>query len=321
MPDNILRFLKGKKDYISGEEISSALGITRAAVWKKIRLLRSKGFIIAASPSKGYRLVSSPDLSIDEIRANVVGSFWRQVLFYEQLESTNETATALSVDKDIEGGVVILTDAQSRGKGRLGRTWVSPPGANIYMSIILKPELSPKDSTLLTLLAAVASATALRKASGLAVSIKWPNDLMIADKKAGGILTEVRFEPDKIKVAVIGIGINVNIEKKDFPDEIKNIATSLKEETGQAYARSNIIVLLLKEIEAWYKLLMKKGRGPLLEEWNELSCTIGKRVTVSSSKEVFAGKAEGIDEEGLLMIRLQSGVLKKVTAGDVTILK
>lgn len=321
MPDNILRFLKGKKDYISGQEISSALGITRAAVWKKIRLLRSKGFIIAASPSKGYRLVSSPDLSIDEIRANVVGSFWRQVLFYEQLESTNETATSLSVDKDIEGGVVILTDAQSRGKGRLGRAWVSPPGSNIYMSIILKPELSPKDSTLLTLLAAVASATALRKASGLAISIKWPNDLMIADKKTGGILTEVRFEPDKIKVAVIGIGINVNIEKKDFPDEIKNIATSLKEETGQSYARSNIIVLLLKEIEAWYKLLMKKGRGPLLEEWNELSSTIGKRVTVSSGKEVFAGKAEGIDEEGLLIIRLQSGALKKVSAGDVTILK
>lgn len=321
MPENILRLLKGKEDYVSGQEISSELGITRAAVWKKIRTLRNKGFIILASPSKGYKLIQSPDLSIDEIKANVRGAFWKQILFYESVGSTNETATSLSVDNDIEAGTVILSDAQHKGRGRLGREWISPPGVNIYMSIILKPELAPKDSTLLTLLAAVACASALRKTSGLEISIKWPNDLMFFEKKMGGILTEVRFEPDKIKVAVIGIGINVNIESRDFPDGIKTIASSLKAETGIFYSRSKIIILLLEEFEAWYKTLIEKGRGPLLKKWKELSSTIGKQVRVSAGKAVFSGRAEGIDEEGLLIIKMQSGLLRKINAGDVTILK
>ena len=321
MPENILRLLKGKKDYVSGQEISSELGITRAAVWKKIRTLRNKGFLIIAAPSKGYKLIKSPDLSVDEIKAHVLGGFWKQVLFYERVDSTNETATTLSVDSDSEAGTVILADSQNNGRGRLGREWVSPPSVNIYMSIILKPEMAPKDSTLLTILAAVACTCALRKASGLEISIKWPNDLMMLEKKIGGILTEVRFEPDRIKVAVIGMGINVNIKNKDFPSGIRQIATSLKEETGVYYSRTKIIMLLLEEFETWYKILGGKGRGPLLEKWKELSSTIGKKVNVSAGKEVFSGRAEGIDEEGLLIIKMQSGLLRKINAGDVTILK
>src|SRR3990172_12206045 len=209
MPQRIIRLLGGKDEFVSGEKISSELGITRTAVWKKIKLIRKDGFIIKAVPSRGYKLIKTPDLSTDDILAHVKGVFWKDVVFYHTVDSTNETASALSLRSDIQSGTVIVADAQTKGRGRLGRTWVSPPGMNIYMSIILRPEIRPGDATLLTVLAAVACANALREQSGLHVSLKWPNDLVVSDKKTGGILTEVRSDPDRIHVAIIGLGITV----------------------------------------------------------------------------------------------------------------
>lgn len=321
MLQEIIRLLKGGDGYVSGEKISAALGLTRAAVWKKIETLRQKGFVIEALPSRGYRLLRSPDLSVEEVLSGVKGEFWKYVRFYDTVGSTNELAASLSASKDLAPGTVIIADAQEKGKGRLGRRWLSPPGVNIYMSVILRPEMGPRDVTLLTLLSAVACAAAIRGESGIQASIKWPNDLMVSGKKIGGILTEVKTDPDRINLAIIGIGLNVNIEAAGFPKEIRDLATSLKAETGRRFPRSRIIVRILREMEYWFDVLETDGRKPLLAEWRRLSSTLGREVRVAAAGETIRGTAEEIDDEGMLIVRLASGVKKRISVGDVTVLR
>ncbi|MBI5639211.1 MAG: biotin--[acetyl-CoA-carboxylase] ligase, partial [Nitrospirae bacterium] len=183
---DILRSLAGQNDYVSGEKISADLGITRAAVWKQIKALRGKGFVIKAIPSRGYKILRYPDLSPDYILSRVYGDFWKDLFFYKSVDSTNEAAARLEVSGRVVSGTVIIADMQEKGRGRLGRQWISPPGSNIYMSIVLKPEIQPKDAPLLTMLTAVTCAQAITNVSKLNVSIKWPNDLLVAGKKIGG---------------------------------------------------------------------------------------------------------------------------------------
>ena len=251
----------------------------------------------------------------------MAGDFWKEVLFYRTVDSTNELASSLSSQKKTESGTVIIADMQSKGRGRLGRKWISPPGVNIYMSVILKPEMEPRDATLLTILSAVACTVAIRAGSGVPVSIKWPNDLVVSGKKIGGILTEVKTGLNKINTAIIGIGLNVNLEPSEFPDEIKALATSLKAESGKHHARGKIIISILKEIEFWFYILKREGRVPLLEEWRRLSSTLGKEVVVTIGEDTVRGMAEDIDDEGLLILGLPSGLKKKISAGDISILR
>ncbi len=265
--------------------------------------------------------MKSSNLSVDDIAAQVKGGFWKGIFFYESVDSTNTLAAMLSEKSGLASGTVIISDEQVKGRGRLGRAWISPPGVNIYMSIVLRPGIPPRDGTLLTVAAALACALALRDKSGLRVSIKWPNDLTVSGKKIGGILTEVRSDPDTINLAIIGIGINVNIVERDFPDDIRTIATSLRAETGAYYRRSDIIIMILKELEYWYKTLKGEGRRTLLEEWKRLSSTIGKDVRVVAEGETFSGVAEDVDDEGFLLLRLPSGSVKRVSAGDLTVLR
>ena len=190
------------------------------------------------------------------------------------------------------------------------------------MSVILRPELEPKDATLLTIMTAVSCAKGVMKSTGLKAEIKWPNDLMISNKKLGGILTEMKSDPDGIVFAVIGIGINVNSKtKKDFPPDIQGIATSIKEELGKIQSRTFIIAEILKELEHWYKVLLTEGRKPLFDEWKRLSSTLGRKVRVTAGDNVFTGVAEDIDKGGMLILRLPSGMLKKISSGDVTMLR
>jgi len=337
MLDEIIRILKGKGAFVSGEDMSQKLHVTRAAIWKKIRALRDKGYKIQASTAKGYKLVKIPDFSIEELRAlitplyppspkvggeNFIG---REIVFLESIDSTNTFAMELA-EKGSLHGTVVISNSQLKGKGRLGRTWVSPPKANIYMSVILRPEIEPEDATLLTIMAAVACAQAIRNITGLKVKIKWPNDLMVSDKKLGGILTEMKSDPDRIIFAVIGIGINVNIRPRDFPPDLRPIATSIKEELDKIQSRTFIIAGILKELEQRYKSLIKNGRRPLLEEWKRLSSTLGRKVKVITGGKTFTGVAEDIDDKGMLILnliyeRLPSGVMKKISAGDLTMLR
>lgn len=318
---DIIRMFKEKDDYVSGEEMSRALGITRAGIWKRIEELRNKGYKIQASAAKGYKLVKSPEFSLEELEMLVQGDIGREIIFFKTIGSTNTAALELA-EKGAPHGTVVIADRQAKGKGRLGRTWVSPPGSNIYMSVILRPEIEPKDATLLTIMTAVSCAKGVMKSTGLKAEIKWPNDLMISNKKLGGILTEMKSDPDGIVFAVIGIGINVNSKTtKDFPPDIQGIATSIREELGKIQSRTFIIAEILKETEHWYKVLLTEGRKPLFDEWKRLSSTLGRKVKVTAGDNVFTGVAEDIDKGGMLILRLPSGMLKKISSGDLTMMR
>ncbi len=267
----------------------------------------------------GY--IKNRDLSPDDIRAKLLSAFWRKIICYGAVDSTNTLAVELSAQYP-DSEIAIVADSQTQGRGRLGRIWVSPPGCNIYMSAVLRAELAIEDATLLTVAAAVACACALRSKSGLNVNIKWPNDLMVCGKKIGGILAEFKSGRGGIdKVAVIGIGVNVNARRMDFPEELKSTATSVREETGEYFERSAIIAEILNELEKWYRILLSEGRLPLLKAWKGLSSTIGNKVRVTMGTDFLSGFAEDIDEQGRLLLKLASGERKTISAGDVTELR
>lgn len=258
-------------------------------------------------------------MKIAEIKSRLRGDVGRGIFFFETIGSTNTVASEIAA-KSVEGAVV-LADTQSKGKGRLGRVWVSPSGVNIYMSIILKPDIRPRDATLITIMSSVACANALRKVTGLNVTIKWPNDLIIQKKKLCGILTKLKTERNKIIFAVAGIGINVNADINEFPEDVKSIATSLKNETGIVYSRTEIVAETLNEIDRWYKTLKVMDRDALLSEWKRLSSTIGREVMVVTGQGTLTGLALDLDSEGMLMIKLTSGEVKRISSGDVTIVR
>lgn len=318
--NDVLSTLRDRTDYVSGADIASGLGITRAAVWKQIAKLRDSGYIIEASPAKGYRLSATPEYSIEEVRAGLGPlKFFEpeNILFFKSLPSTNSTAAELAAREEIDG-LIVVADNQTAGRGRLTRTWVSPAGANIYMSAALRPDMPPKDATILTLLAGVATASALREHTSLDIRLKWPNDLLVGSKKLGGILTEMRAIPDRIQFAVIGIGINVNARIAYMPVDIRTLATSIVDETGATCSRSIILSALIKSLDAWLTILGTHGKMPIITEWRRLSCTIGKTVSVLQGDMTVRGLAEDVDDEGFLLVRQSDGTLSSVYAGDVS---
>lgn len=255
----------------------------------------------------------------DDIKSKLKGSIGREIFFYEKVGSTNSVASSLA--EQVAEGAVFLADTQEKGRGRLGRVWLSPPGGNIYMSIILRPQIETKDATLITIMAAVASANAMRKTTGLNISIKWPNDLMCHERKIGGILSELKTDQKGILFSVIGIGINVNTDTDSFPEDVREIATSVKKETGRLFSREEIVAEILNEINNWYMILKSMKREVLLAEWQRLTSTLGKEVIVVIGQETYKGFAETIDDEGMLILRLPSGEMKRIHSGDVTVLR
>jgi BirA family biotin operon repressor/biotin-[acetyl-CoA-carboxylase] ligase len=329
MFEGIIRMFREKDGFVSGEEMSRRLGITRAAIWKKIKALRERGYVIEGSTAKGYRLIKTPEFSVEELKTLVKGDFGKEIIFHESLDSTNTLATGLA-DKGIPHGTIVIANHQLKGKGRFGRTWFSPPQGNIYMSVIVRPEIEPKDATLLTIMSAISCARAVRNSTGIEVKIKWPNDLMVSERKLGGILTEMKSDQDRIVFAVIGIGINVNAHLDAFPVDIRAVATSVIEELREGkgikgyspgISRTLIIAAILNELERWFKVLIKGGRIQLIKEWKKLSSTLGRKVKVISGKDAVSGIAEDIDDEGMLILRLPSGGLKKISTGDVIMLR
>ena len=272
---------------------------------------------------KNNGIIESHDLSIEEIKNSLSGSMCavgKKIIFLETVDSTNTHAMELA-GKGCEEGTVVIADAQTGGKGRLGRKWLSPAGKNIYMSIVLRPHIPPRNAAILTLMSAVSCATAIKKCSSIPVTIKWPNDLMVAGKKIGGILTEIKADMDRISYAVIGIGINVNLNPMDMPAEIGSTMTSIKHHSGDVYPRTEIAVEILKETDRWYSILLNTGKKTIADEWMLLSSGIGRTVKVTVGDTVFTGVAESIDEEGMLMLRLPDNSIKKINSGDVAILR
>jgi BirA family biotin operon repressor/biotin-[acetyl-CoA-carboxylase] ligase len=316
----ILEMLRQQKVHLSGAEMSKTLGISRNAVWKHIKSLRREGYHIEAKPASGYRLIAVPAHPTPwEIQAGLdTEQIGKKIYAVPQAASTNEVAFRLALN-GAEEGAVVLAESQTKGKGRMGRQWESPAGLNIYLSIILRPRIVPGKAPLITLMAAVACAEAIDEVTGLTPAIKWPNDLLIARKKLGGILTEADMELDRINFVVVGIGINVNMTRTSFPPSIKDTATSLQEALGREISRIALIQAMLRRLEHWYKRL-GQGRGEeIRRRWKELALVQGREIEVTSLGEVVRGTAVDIDEDGALLVQTDNNTIKRVVAGDVTL--
>lgn len=242
----------------------------------------------------------------------------REVIRLDIVDSTNDYLMELAL-RGAAHGTVVIADAQKKGKGRLERTWFSPPGKNIYMSVLLRPDLRPGDAPLLTVVSAVACVSAIKKLTGLEAGIKWPNDLVVEGRKLGGILLESRFRSGGISHAVVGIGINVNSGQADFPEDLRAIATSVFQEAGKKTKRAALIDAILDDIDGGLGLLMEKGRSQLLEKYREMSATLGKRVKADTGERTLEGVALDIDEQGHLMLQTGTGEVETISAGDVTL--
>lgn len=314
MQERILDFLRRKQEYVSGEEISQHLGISRQGLWKHIQELKESGYEIVAVPHLGYRLVSSPDrLFPSEISSHLNTKFiGRNIRYFDQLASTMDVATELAIKGEPEG-TVVLSESQSRGRGRLGREWFSPRHKGIYFSLILRPKILPGEAAVLTLLAAVSICEAVRETTGLNSQIKWPNDILLGHKKIGGILTELNAEMDVIRFIVIGMGLNVNNDKKSLLPQ----ATSLREEKKENINRVELLKAILRSIEENYLLFQKDGAHPILDKWRHFNLTLGRRVRILSHKEHIEAEAVDIDTDGSLLLRNDAGLMQKVTAGDI----
>jgi BirA family transcriptional regulator, biotin operon repressor / biotin---[acetyl-CoA-carboxylase] ligase len=318
MNDEILRLLKERSsNFVSGEEISRRLRITRTAVWKRMRILRTLGYVIEASPRSGYRLIQSPDLLLPSEILPTLRTKWmgKSIHYFNTIDSTNSVAYQLALDGAKEGEVVIA-ESQEKGRGRLGRQWVSPPSLNLYLSVILRPDIPPHRASLITLLAAVATADAIEKYSGLKPSIKWPNDLLLGKRKVAGLLNEIHSETDHVHFVILGMGVNLNMDEKGFPRAIRVKATSLKREMGRSVSRRAFAVLLLEELERWYERFLKEG-DPVLKAWRDRARIQGRRVRVTSFGEVLIGRAVDIDSDGALILTTKGGKRKRIVAGDI----
>ncbi|NHM28723.1 biotin--[acetyl-CoA-carboxylase] ligase [Desulfofundulus sp. TPOSR] len=321
LKEQVLEMLvKGYPDFVSGEAICQSLGVSRTAVWKHIQALRGAGYDIEAVPHAGYRLVNIPDrLYPAEITRGLQTAFLgRNVYHYDQVESTNRTARELAA-RGVPDGTLVVAEEQTGGRGRMGRGWFSPHSRGIWCSVILHPAVNPMDAPPLTMLAAVAVARALRRAAGVEAGIKWPNDLLVGEKKICGILTELSAEMERINYLIIGMGINVNIDRHEFPPELREIATSVQIETGRRVSRVHLLQNLLAELEYWYRIWEKEGFAPVLACWKELNVTLHRPVRVFTQRETWEGWAEDVDADGSLVLRLPGGEYKRVVSGEVSL--
>ncbi len=311
-------FRKAADGFLSGSSISRELGVTRAAVWKQIEILRSLGYRIEAVPSRGYRLLSGPDEPIPEELQHDLGCriIGRRFVYFGITDSTNRQACLLGEQGAPEGSVVIA-DQQSAGKGRLGRQWTSPPGVNLYTSILLRPAVLPWDAPQLTFLSAVAVCRAITEVSGLQAAVKWPNDILLHGKKVAGLLNEMSSETDGVNFVVLGIGVNLNMRIDQFPAELRYPATSLMLETGQSVSRVDYARALLRHLDALYLDFLEHGPGPIMAAWTELCEMQGCRVVVDCQGRTITGLVQGLDEDGALLVETASGQIERILAGDV----
>lgn len=318
---HILRALREAGDVgIHGTAISEGLGISRTAVWSHIEELRSLGFGIDAGPHSGYRMISVPDVLLgDDIQSQlptdtIIG---QDIRVFRETASTNKLADQMGVSGEKEG-LVVFAESQTQGRGRLGRKWISPENKGLWFSVLLRPPLRPPEMTQLTVIAATALARAIRNVTDLKPDIKWPNDILINGRKVAGVLTEMSAEPDRVLHAVLGIGVDVNLEQSDFPPELHTIATSLRLESGKHVHRSTLAVRLLEALDQDYKRIRKGKFDQVSEEWESQCITLGKRVRIHQMDRTCEGFAESLDSEGALMIRNANGRLERITGGDVT---
>ncbi|MFW6270961.1 MAG: biotin--[acetyl-CoA-carboxylase] ligase [Bacillota bacterium] len=313
----IVKLLHQNPDsFVSGQELSDKLGVSRTTISNYIKDLRHKGYKIKSKTNKGYKLLKSPDMIIPEeilwkLSTEKIG---KNIKFYNEIDSTNEKAKEIA--GKVPGGTVILTEKQKKGKGRRGREWYSPAGSGLWFSIILYPDFQPDKAPMLTVLAALSVEESLDDMN-IATDIKWPNDIILNNKKIAGILSELNAEIDQINYAVVGIGINVN--QDSFPQNLKDIASSLKIETGKNIDRVNLLNNIFYSFERYYKMLLSDKEEELLKIWkNKLKC-LNKRVVIDSNGKIYRGKAVDVSLKGELVIKDEKGKEHSFWTGDTSL--
>lgn len=314
---NLLRQNTGK--YISGEQLSHEMGVSRSAIWKHIRHLETAGYQIEAAPHKGYRLISVPDRCLpDEIEYQLnTKKIGRKIFAFNKITSTNDRAMALA-DNGAPEGSLIIAEEQTSGRGRRQRTWVAEPGKHLLFSVIFRPRWTIEQVQRLTQMMVIAAARAIRRETGLAVSVKWPNDLLIEGKKIAGVLTEMRGQADAIDFVIVGLGLNVNGQA---PKNVRYPTTTLQELTGHSVNRLSLLRVLLEEAEALYAELVQNGMETIIKEWKNLSMMIGTLVKAEYHEISIEGMVMGINDMGHLLIRTELGLVKALSSGEINGLK
>jgi BirA family transcriptional regulator, biotin operon repressor / biotin---[acetyl-CoA-carboxylase] ligase len=303
---------------ISGARIAREIGVSRSTVWRWVERLRELGVRVKGQQSAGYFLEKVPDiLTPDLLRKRMKGKlFGKRVYHFFKTDSTNRVAMELGYAGEPEGAV-ILAEEQTAGRGRSGRSWHSERGAGLYVTLLLRPRLSPVQAPLLTMLAGLSAHSAIQAQTGLSAELKWPNDILMAGKKVGGILTEMHAEPTQVRFVIVGIGINTNQEK--FPGDIASVATSLRKESGRTHSRLELLVRLLNEFESDYNRFLREGARYVVDRFERVSSfASGKRVRVETGFETYFGTTAGLTSDGLLQVKREEGPVTMVVAGDVT---
>ncbi len=318
--DAILEELyKNEGSFVSGRVLAQLLGVSRTAIWKDVISLKKEGYSITSSKRKGYMLTERPSLPLPfdvkwGLETKVIG---KDIIYYDDVGSTNDVAKEMA-EKNTGEGLVVIAGEQTTGRGRLERSWVSHKGG-LYISVLLRPKMDPQHLQQVTLIAGLAAQRTVAS-YGLDAAIKWVNDVRINGKKVCGILTEVSGSAEIMKYVVVGIGLNVNNRISKFPKEVKEIATSLRDELGSDKPLTEVVKRLLTEFDNFYERLLKGEFSEVLKEWTAACDTPGKKVRIDGINEVTVGKATGVDEDGALLVESE-GAVKRITAGDVIYLE
>lgn len=318
MKEKILDLLKGSTDFLSGQEISEKFGVSRTAVWKAIRQLEDEGYVIEAVRNKGYRLLSESDRLSEKRIRQCLHTSWAgsSLLVVDSVDSTNNLAK-LRAEEGAEHGFLVVSEQQSAGKGRRGRVWESKKGEGIFMTLLLKPDIEPGNASMLTLVMALAVRSALETVGNLQAQIKWPNDIVCDGKKVCGILTEMSAQMDYINHIVIGVGINVHNEQ--FPEEMRHMAVSIYQQTGEHISRAELIAEVMRRFEHYYEIYLEtQDLQKLVDEYDQHLVNCGRQVQVLDPKRSYTGTAVGITAAGELKIRTEEGI-SLVASGEVSV--
>jgi BirA family biotin operon repressor/biotin-[acetyl-CoA-carboxylase] ligase len=313
--EQILVWLREAGRPVSGAELARRLGCSRTAVWKHVAALRRAGYAIPARRAAGYQLAGVPDrLGPAELAPHLCGS-WRRVEWRQEVDSTQRLARDLARG-GAEEGATVIAESQTAGRGRLGRQWHSPPGVNLYCSVVLRPRLAPAAVPPLALVVGLAVADAVAAVSGMQAALKWPNDVLLGGRKIAGILTELDAELERVHAVIVGIGVNVNGD--GFPPELADKATSLRLATGRPVDRAAFTAGLLAALEGRYRRFLAAGFAAMRSEWEACSALTGKEVRVTAPEGEVAGRVLGVDDDGALRLAGPRGEVR-VMAGEVTL--
>lgn len=319
MKEEILGFLKKQKGYVSGQDICDKLGVSRTAIWKYMNILRSEGYEIESVTRKGYRLLRSPDIITKEelLRYMPEQLLPGELCYYDTIDSTNEEAKRAAFAGAPDGSLFVA-DRQTAGKGRRGRSWISPEGEDLFFSLLFRPELPTECASMLTLVAALSAAAMAEKYSGETCQIKWPNDIVLHDRKICGILTEMGVEMGEISYVVIGVGFNIN--RREMDDEIASMATSIYRETGKETVRAQFLSDFLEDfMQRYHRFLKERTLKSFVEEYNAHLINTGRKVRLVREGKELIRTARGINDTGELIVEDETGKEEVVFSGEVSV--